>query len=148
MTFLTSARAVNNSEASVVVRASIVMLTWRYGFCKNEFKARYTGSIWGGVRSTKERSVAEKARQFCIGSCIEEHSSWESNRPHRGSKSEAEPRTSRFEAPSRPYHVATVYFNGKIGLWEPLIMLTDFPVKFKGGNAFLVDTGRLRTSNL
>ena len=31
---------------------------------------------------------------------------------------------------------------------EPLIMMTDFPVKFKGGNAGQVDTGRLRTSNL
>ena len=27
-------------------------------------------------------------------------------------------------------------------------MMTDFPVKFKGGNAGQVDTGRLRTSNL
>ena len=50
--------------------------------------------------------------------------------------------------------VGTPKFNGKIGhhirwfLWEPLITLTDFPVKFKGANAGQVDTGRLRTSNL
>ena len=31
---------------------------------------------------------------------------------------------------------------------EPSKIGTDFPVKFKGGNAGQVDTGRLRTSNL
>ena len=51
------------------------------------------------------------------------------------------------------YRVATLKFNGKIGtlfhcfLWEPIKKGPDYPVKFKGGNAVQVDTGRLRTSN-
>ena len=90
--------------------------------------------------ATRDRSTSDFEPRGGRFDPQEEHSSRGSNRRPRGSKSEVD-----------PYRVGTPKFNGKTGpynsrfLWEPRIIGTDFPFKFKGGNAVRVDFG-LRTA--